>query len=84
MKDAAPAAGRRRPDFRRALRALLARRRALLRGHPAAPVIVAYHRRRLTAGGADRLRAHLALCSECGDLVLALAALPDPRPREPP
>jgi len=74
MEDGAPAASDRRPDFRPAVRALLARRRARLRRHPGAVVLAEFHQRRLSGRAAARLREHLALCRVCGDAVLALAA----------
>lgn len=41
--------------------------------HPAVEELVAYHRRELDPAAAERLREHLADCTECADLVLDLA-----------
>jgi len=80
MEDLAPDGSDRVPDFRLAVRTLLARRSARLHRHPDPAVLVEFHRRRLAARAAARLREHLALCPACGDLVLGLSILGGRRP----
>ena len=66
-----------------ALRALAARaRRDLGPHHPGADEIVAYHERKLDEREAERVREHLALCSDCAGLLLELAAFSEPAPPE--
>ncbi len=48
--------------------------------HPPAEELAAYQRRALDEQAAEQVRAHLAACPECADLVLDLAAFPDLAP----
>ncbi len=45
--------------------------------HPETEKLIAYQERRLGGGEAAEIREHLALCSECAQLVLDLNAFPD-------
>lgn len=62
-----------RADFAAAVRALAAEERALAGGHPDTEEVAAYAAGSLPAAQAEELRAHLAVCPECSDLVLEYA-----------
>ncbi len=72
-----------KPDLDAALRELAAEeRRRLGAEHPDPDALLAYQRGELPAAEAERVRDHLALCRECGDLVLDFAAFPALEPPE--
>lgn len=69
-----------KPLLRPALRKLTARKAGELRDHPSSEVLAAYQEGRLTKEEADRLRDHLALCSECTQFLLDLSAFTESGP----
>lgn len=72
-----------RPDLDEALRGLAAEeRRRLGDQHPEPDVLLAYQQGDLPELRAERIRDHLAICSECGELVLDFAAFPALDPPE--
>ncbi len=70
-----------KPDLDAALRELAAEERRRLGGeHPDPEVLLAYQQEDLPEAEAERIRDHLALCRECGELVLDFAAFPGLEP----
>ena len=61
-----------------AVRALSAEARRDLETHPSSDEILDYHRQALSAGPAESLRDHLAICPDCARRALDLAALSQP------
>jgi hypothetical protein len=64
----------RKPPLEPALRAEAARAERALSTHPSPETLAAYHERRLAAAEQERLRDHLALCTNCAQLLLDLFA----------
>ncbi len=62
----------RNPPLEPALRAETARAERALSAHPSPEKLAAYYERRLAGGERERLKDHLALCTECAHLLLDL------------
>jgi hypothetical protein len=67
-----------KPPLAPALRAETARAERLLRDHPSPETLAAYHEHRLPVAEEERLRDHLALCTDCAQLLLDLFAFAEP------
>ena len=65
------------PPLEPAIRALSARAERQLGLHPSPETLVAYHEGGLAGEERERLRDHLALCADCAQLLLDLAAFPE-------
>ncbi|HEX2643010.1 MAG TPA: zf-HC2 domain-containing protein, partial [Thermoanaerobaculia bacterium] len=62
-----------KPPLDEALRELAARARRDLGAHPTPELLAAYHAGELPEDEVEQIRDHLALCPECGELLLDLA-----------
>jgi hypothetical protein len=69
-----------KPPLDEALRELAARARRDLGAHPTPELLAAYHAGELPEDEVEQIRDHLALCPECGELLLDLADFEDPGP----
>jgi hypothetical protein len=66
-----------KPPLEPALRALAAQAERQLGEHPSPETLGAYHEGRLAGEERERLRDHLALCTDCAQLFLDLTAFPE-------
>jgi hypothetical protein len=68
----------RNPPLEPALRIETARAERALSPHPSPEKLAAYHERRLAGAEEERLKDHLALCTDCAQLLLDLFAFAEP------
>ncbi len=68
----------RKPPLEPALRAEAARAERALGEHPSPETLAAYYERRLAAAEQESLRDHLALCTDCAQLLLDLFDFAEP------
>lgn len=63
-----------------ALRLLAEKERSLLTEHPSPTELETYHAGKLSSADEDRIREHLAVCRDCGDLLLDIAGVAELKP----
>jgi hypothetical protein len=69
-----------KPPLADALRLLAEKERSLLTEHPSPTELETYHAGKLSSAAEDRIREHLAVCRDCGDLLLDIAGVAELKP----